>query len=269
MDTTQFEIWVMDYLSGELDEASIQRFEKFLTDNEEYQKQFDVLLSSWEQLNALEVPEPSEKMDTQFFEMLSNATEKNDKIPWYKKLQMGIRQGMDSLVQSKLAYGALVLILGLTLGYFFRNGATEVDASSEMASTSETKQVREKLVLTLLEQPSANQRLQGVSEANKFEKVDDKVVNALLKTLNNDPNVNVRLAAIESLIKYVDNPLVREGLVQSIVKQESPILQVTLANLMVALQEKKSIEPFRKLMRTKELDTTVIQQIERSIETII
>ena len=63
--------------------------------------------------------------------------------------------------------------------------------------------------------------------------------------------------------------MVREGLVQSIVKQDSPIIQVTLANLMVALQEKESIEPFKTLMRTKELDKSVKQKLETSINSII
>ena len=124
-------------------------------------------------------------------------------------------------------------------------------------------------MLTLLEQPSANQRLQGINEVNKIGKIDETVITALLKTLNNDANVNVRLAAIESLTKYLEEPMVREGLVQSIVKQDSPIIQVTLANLMVALQEKESIEPFKTLMRTKELDKSVKQKLETSINSII
>ena len=134
---------------------------------------------------------------------------------------------------------------------------------------SETEQVREKLVLTLLEQNSANRRLEGVSEANKIGRVDDRVVDALLRTLNNDPNVNVRLAAIESLTNYVENPKVRQGLIQSIPNQESPIIQVTLANLMLALEEKRSIELFKQLLKKPELDTTVKKKIEKTIESII
>jgi hypothetical protein len=67
----------------------------------------------------------------------------------------------------------------------------------------------------------------------------------------------------------LDNPIVREGLVQSIVRQDAPIVQVTLADLMVALQEKKSVEPFKTLIRTKELNTSVKKKLETSIESII
>ena len=81
--------------------------------------------------------------------------------------------------------------------------------------------------------------------------------------------IECSLAAIESLTNYLDEPMVREGLVQSIVQQDSPIIQVTLANLMVALQEKESIEPFKTLMRTRELDESVKQKLETSINSII
>ena len=74
---------------------------------------------------------------------------------------------------------------------------------------------------------------------------------------------------MESLTNYVENPLVRQGLVQAIQNQESPIMQITLANLMVALQEKASIEPFKQLLKNQELDTTVKKKIKNSIESII
>ena len=77
------------------------------------------------------------------------------------------------------------------------------------------------------------------------------------------------MAAIESLSNYVDNAEVRQGLVQSIPNQEAPIVQVTLANLMLALQEKQSVEPFKKLLQKKELDTTVKKKIESTIQSII
>ncbi|MGD1947811.1 MAG: hypothetical protein ACFB0A_16505, partial [Croceivirga sp.] len=62
---------------------------------------------------------------------------------------------------------------------------------------------------------------------------------------------------------------VRQGLIQSIPNQESPIIQVTLANLMLALEEKRSIELFKQLLKKPELDTTVKKKIEKTIESII
>lgn len=264
MNKEKFETQSIDYMSGIMSEDEKRNFEKFLKENPEYTDQFDELASAWKMINKLDAPEPSPKMDEAFFEMLSSEVEKtNGKNGWET-----LMEGLVMILKPQLAYGILLLGIGLGIGYYM-NSSDNTNSVQNIVSNEETEDVRQKLVLTLLEQPSANQRLQGVSEANKFEDVDEMVIKALLQTLNNDSNVNVRLAAIESLTNYVDKPLVRQGLVKSIPNQESPILQVTLANLMVALQEKASIEPFKQLLKEKQLDTTVQKKIENSIESII
>ena len=267
MDKDNFEIWMMGYLSGELGQNEKIEFENFLLDHPEYNKYFDDLGKAWNRLDELKIPEPSENMDQRFFNKLHLEIEKRGHSR--KSGLVSLQSLLKSIWKPQLAYGILLLATGLSIGYFLNSEGLSEPTNTAVIINKETEEVREQLVLTLLEQPSANKRLQGVNEANKIEKVDEKVIKALLQTLNSDPNVNVRLAAIESLTNYVENPMVREGLVQSIVKQDSPIVQVTLANLMVALQEKKSVEPFKKLMRSKQLDTLVKKKLERSIRQII
>ncbi|WP_055394481.1 HEAT repeat domain-containing protein [Flagellimonas eckloniae] len=264
MDKEKFELQCMDYMTGTMSEEESKKFKIFLDENVECQTQFDELADTWKMVKELKTPEPSAKMDDTFFNMLNKEVENTiKKSGWSMFLQ-----GLAEIFKPQLAYGMLLLGLGLGIGYYM-NSSDSTNTIEVAASNAETDDVRQKLILTLLEQPSANQRLQGVSEANKVGDVDEMVVKALLQTLNKDSNVNVRLAAIESLTNYVDNPLVRQGLVQSIPNQESPILQITLANLMVALQEKASIEPFKQLLKEKQLDTTVKKKIEHSIESII
>ncbi|MDT0605719.1 HEAT repeat domain-containing protein [Croceitalea rosinachiae] len=265
MDSKRFEILAMEFLKGEINQEDRVLFETFLSKNPTYSSDFDMLQSSWSDLDSMEIFEPSEEMDKHFFQMLSSEVKKKEKSNWGEKLQ----NALSSIFKPQLAYGVLVLVIGLTAGYFLKQDNLNQAIAPKIASTNETEQVRERLVLTLLKQPSANKRLEGVSEANKLGNVDETVIRALLKTLNNDENVNVRLAAIESLTNYIDNPIVRRGLIQSIPNQKSPIVQVTLANLMLALEEKKSIEPFKQLLKEKELDTTVKKKIENTIEAII
>lgn len=264
MTEEKFEIWAMDFISGTMTGDEARDFEKFLVENPQYQEKFNDLQDVWGIMDEIETPDPSEKMDDAFFEMLSSEIDKQRN----KGSKVGLPNWLSAIFRPQLVYGILLLALGLGIGYILAPSAGSVPTEL-MVANNETEEVRQKLVLTLLEQPSANQRLQGVSEANKFENVDEIVIKALLQTLNNDSNVNVRLAAIESLTNYVDNPMVRQGLAQSIPNQESPILQITLANLMVALQEKASIEPFKRLLKEKQLDTTVKKRIEKSIESII
>jgi hypothetical protein len=267
MENEKFEICMMYYLSDSLDVNEQKKFENFLLDHPEYQEQFDGSSQLWNQIDSTEIPNPSEEMDRRFFDMLRSEVQKmetpNDSSEnWFSRL-------LENLWKPQFAYGLLFLGIGLGVGYFLNSGNLPKSMNTTIVNNQETERVRERLVLTLLEQPSATKRLQAIGEANKIENIDEKIIHALLKTLNNDTNVNVRLAAIESLTNYLNDPLVREGLVQSIVKQDSPIVQVTLANLMVALQEKKSIEPFKTLMRTKKLNESVKHKLETSIESII
>ncbi|NAY92753.1 HEAT repeat domain-containing protein [Muricauda sp. JGD-17] len=265
MNKENFEIQVMEYLSGDMPEKNRAQFEKLLAKNENLSKEFEGLMNIWSKVENLDAPKPTAKMDESFFDALVQEVDKKTKKSFWILLQ----EMVFSAFKPQLAYGFLLVGVGLVIGYFFSPGEMPDENQKIVQVDEPLEEVRQRLVLTLLEQPSANQRLQGVGEANKIAQVDSIVVKALLQTLNNDPNVNVRLAAIESLTNYLDNPTVRQGLVQSIAHQESPILQVTLANLMVALQEKASIAPFRQLLQEKTLDTTVKKKIENSIESII
>jgi len=267
MEQEKFDLWMMEYLANDLDEDKKREFESFLQDHPEFKAQFDRLHETWGHVDMASVPEPTEAMDHRFFEMLDSEIQKSQKTKGNPRSWFSILAEL--LWRPQLAYGILLLVLGLNLGYFLNSDGPSEVTKTTIAEGMETEEVREQLVLTLLEQPSANKRLRGINEVAKIKEVDETVIRALLQTLNSDPNVNVRLAAIESLTNYLDNPTVREGLVQAIVKQDSPIVQVTLASLMVALQEKKSIEPFRTLMRTKELDQSVKQKLETSINSII
>ncbi len=60
-----------------------------------------------------------------------------------------------------------------------------------------------------------------------------------------------RLVTLEALTQYADNATVREGLVKSLASQDSPMVQVALADLMVKMREKRSVKALRTLLQKK------------------
>jgi HEAT repeat protein len=98
--------------------------------------------------------------------------------------------------------------------------------------------------------------------------VNDKVIVALFTTLNNDENENVRLATLDALVRFADNPKVREGLVASLLRQDSELMQVALANVMLQLQEKRSVTPLKKLLEIKNINTMVKKKLEQTVKHI-
>lgn len=267
MEQEKFDIWVMEYLSGELDEGRQLEFESYLQQHHKRKEEFENLLDAWNEMGKAEIPTPSEKMDNAFFNMLNNEVEKKvqTKSSWLQNLQ----SYFGPIRKPQLAFGILLLAIGLGVGYILNSNKPDVIEPVTVVSNNETEEVREQLVLTLLEQPSANKRLQAINEASKLNTANEHIIKALFATLNNDPNINVRLVAIESLAKYVETPEVRMGLVKSIALQDSPLVQIALADLMVALQEKTSIDSMKKLLQKPDIDKTVKQKLEESINHII
>ena len=125
------------------------------------------------------------------------------------------------------------------------------------------------MMLSLLEKESATERLKAVSLTSNIEQASERVTDALIKVLNTDPNVNVRLATLEALMAYASNPEVRIELVKSIASQNSPLVQLALAELMVALHEKSSVNELKKIIEGKATPIEVREKLKESIDVLI
>jgi HEAT repeat protein len=104
----------------------------------------------------------------------------------------------------------------------------------------EVTQMRELVTISMLSQSSAIDRLQGVSMSREVGNPDDRLLDALIRTMETDPNVNVRLAAVDALGKYGDREWIRKALVISLKSQSSPLVQVSLIDLLVDLREPRA-----------------------------
>jgi hypothetical protein len=144
-------------------------------------------------------------------------------------------------------------------------GEKSAEGKQLEALTAQVHEMREMMMLSLLQNPSASERIRAVSYTSDIRHVDPNIAAALLATLNGDPNINVRLSTLEALTHFARDPVVREGLVQSILQQDSPLMQAALADVMLRLQEKRAIQPFKKLLQQKDLNSMVRAKIEQTI----
>jgi len=151
-------------------------------------------------------------------------------------------------------------------------GGTGSDASEKQqlkALVVQMHEMREMVMLALLENPSASERIRGVSYASDIKTINKNVLDALFSTLNNDPNSNVRLMTLDALTRYADVPAVRRGLVQSILQQGSPLVQAAMADVMLRLQEKKAVQPLKELLQQKDLNEMVRTKIQQTLTRLI
>jgi predicted anti-sigma-YlaC factor YlaD len=258
-------------LNGEIETADKLVLDKHLTGCPGCQLEMAQMQQVYGQMAALPAPEPdAQLMQAQFYDMLNEYKQAtvSTESSWFARLKEYMQAHWQPSYALQLAMGLLLLLIGWAGGYLFQHRKSD-DSQQISQLATEVQHLREAMLLTMLEQPSATDRLKAVNYTDELDQVDDKVIKALLQTLNNDPNVNVRLMTVEALHKLAVKPRVREGLIQSITRQESPLVQIALADVMVSLQEKKSVDAFKELLKNKDIDLAVKAKIENSVNVLM
>ena len=133
----------------------------------------------------------------------------------------------------------------------------------------EVETMKQMMALTLIEQPATQDRMKAVSMVDELVTADERVLMALIKTLNEDPSVNVRLKVIESLYGKKLSEEFRSELVMSISVQDNPLVQTALADLMVAIQEKSSVKALKELLDDENTNPFVKEKINESLQVLI
>lgn len=217
-------------------------------------------------IGNISVPQPSAKMDERFRMMLEE--EKKSEL-----ISGSVSEGKRNLFQQfsqpvwRIAAGIALFLLGWFGASWLGNG---VSGRQQLESLNgEVVKLRETLVLAMLEQNSPVERIKAVNMMNQMDQADEKIIGSLLSTLENDENDNVRLIALDALIKYARQPEVREGLIRSISKQTSPMVQLRLAEIMVSLQEKRSVPEFEKILNNANLNYSVRNKLDETVKILI
>ncbi len=269
MECKKYREQLTSLLSGAISDEQKWQVESHLNNCAGCREEYEVLQKVWFLMDELEQPEPSASMQANFKSALSNfrreqLRQENQSGKWIEKL----REFLSVQLQPKLAYSVLLVVIGLLGGYFLRQPQQQPVAYNQQIDSlsSQISEMKQVLMFSLLQDPSASQRMRAVAYTEEITNVDLKVIDALLTTLNEDPNVNVRLATLEALTRLASDPRVREGLVHSIEHQDSPIMQSAIADVMVKLQEKRSVKSLQRLLNKKDINEGVKMNIEKSIQ---
>ena len=258
---------ITDYMDGTLTPQKEKEFRQYVKEGHIVMEEVAALIRMQEKITSADEPTPSENLQVNFYHMLADIqkteAKKSQKGYWLAQLN----QFFSSQLSGKVAFGALTLILGILIGSFLNNGKRYQAELSDL--NTQMTEMQEMMMVSMLEKESVTERLKGVQMSGELTVTNEVVTNALFITLNNDESTNVRMAALNTLSQYADDDRIREGLINSITQQESPLMQVALAELMVALQEKKSIDQFKQLMDKEETPVEVKATLKESIELIM
>jgi hypothetical protein len=255
---------IPDFLVGELDQKSMDEIQSHMAECSSCREEMENLSALWTKLGVLPEERPSEVLRQRFYSMLEDYKEEMTQ----EKPTQHLRRFFNSLFGPswgrrpalQFGFSLLFLIIGLAIGYFARTGSQNTELRQELQG------MRQMLAVSLLEQRSSIQRLKGINLSYDLTEPNPQTINALLDTLDSDPSINVRLAAVDALYLFYNYPSVRKNVIHSLSKQTSPLVLIALVDLLVTMQERQALESFRKLIQANELDPGVKQKLEHGIQ---
>ena len=250
MTCDQVKEHIADYLAGALGRPEAEELDDHFAQCAACKQETAALSETWEMLGLLEQEQPSAQLRPRFYQSLE-----------------AYRQGLESAAPAParrrffdwgwrgLAWSAALLIIGIGVGQWL--GGRERGRADLAGLQDEVHHMRQLVTLSLLEQPSASERLRGVDYSGRVDQSDTQVLAALLQAVNHDPSVNVRLAAVDALRKFAASPSVKGKLDQSLVKQDSPLVQLALIDFLVDTRDKTAVPSLAVLERSPTADKNV------------
>jgi len=255
MNCDQVKENIADYLAGVLTPPAAEEFHEHVARCTACKQETEALSETWEMLGLLEQEQPSAALRPRFYQSLE-----------------AYRQGLEAAAPAPAkrrffdwgwqgwAWSAALLVAGLGAGQWL--GQRDRGQLDMARLQDEVHNMRQLVTLSLLQQQSASERLRGVDYSFRVDQSDTQVLSALLHAVNSDPNVNVRLAAVDALRKFRASPAVRGTLDKSLNKQDSPLVQLALIDLIVDMRDKGALASLATLERSATTDKNVKEKAQ-------
>ncbi len=254
---------LIDYLEGTLPKTEVATLENELAQSPELRRELKELELLLQTMEEVPLEQPSGNLYRNFYQMLEA-----QQAPVLKPLKGKAARVVQLQKLQRFAAAAIILLaVGLGFGmlwYKNLNQQQQIDALvSEIQSTNKA------LVLNMLREQSASQRIKAVNTAMEGEVIDPQVIEALIHTLHADDNVNVRMKAAEGLAQFAQEPEVVDALTQALKMEKSPEVQITLIDILTHLKAHKAKEEFKKLLKKKDVMEVVKTKAAYGMEVLM
>jgi hypothetical protein len=258
MKPEEYGLLIPQYLAGQLTEEDHRLFEEQLAVNAELRVETEDLRALWENLALIPEEEPSLAMRARFYQKLNALTRPQNAASTKKAFSWHLAP----LLQ--VALGLFIFALGIYVGHVKNENTAPAEQIAQM--NAQVQSLREVVALSLLDRKSATSRLEGVSWSSQVDQPNDKLLAALLSALNDDSNVNVRLSSLNALERFTKNAEVRQALTDSIQRQDSPLVQIALIDLLVQIRNRSAESALKKLSTNTDVNPAVRQRAQWGIQ---
>ncbi len=232
-----------DYLQGNASPSEKAAIEQHIGECSACSRVLGELKQVWKRLGEISDEEPGPELRTRFLAALEEQVKEQAPREVTEQVPLHLGRNMVSFpyLFPRLAAAAVLIAAGFLAG---RMTNQSHDIASLNQQVSELKTL---VTASIINQRSAITRIEGLSLAGRVQDPDEQFLSLLLMTLNTDQDVNVRLAAVSALSNFQSNQWVRQELVKSLARENSPPVQVSLIELLVEMREEGALAVFREI----------------------
>jgi hypothetical protein len=155
----------------------------------------------------------------------------------------------------KIAASILIFVAGTIFGIIIQNQSLSTSKISKLEY--ELNNLKQQVIFETLKNQSASEKIQAINFTTYNQNIERKLADILVETLNTDENINVRLAALDALSQFSNEPSIRNGLINSLSMQENPYLQVGLIKVLINFNSPDANEAIHVFLNQNDLQPDV------------
>lgn len=272
MSCEHFQEDFIDYHDGTLPEARLLEIREHLKTCLDCQRAWAGLQAMQTSIDAVHAPEPPERMRRRFFAMLETHTAAEQRrSDVFGPARRGIARWFEALLPQHPVFQAAAMLALLAAGLWL--GARVIPAKTDPNTATEIAELREQIktmtrlvAYTASQDTPASDRVRTVlASSNGSSGAQAVRIASLLNTLALDPNVNVRLSALEALYPHADSSDVRAGVLAALSREPSPLVQVAMIDFLTAAKAQEAQPVFERISQQPELNENVRAAARRGI----
>lgn len=216
--------------------------------------------------------ESCQKLQQEFMEVISTMDSIGEKkVPDLVQLDIAQAVAVEIVKEQpgggfqlwQVAAAVALLVVGFAIGKL------SVDDRSDeiLALQSQVEVLKEVSMVNALNPSSASERLQVVNKIETAKTASsEKLLNTLFQTLNTDESPNVRYAAAQALVRFMNQQDVRLRMAKSLELQTDPLIQIALISILMEAQEKHAIKPLKKILEQDSINSDVKRQAKIALD---
>ncbi|MBL7977525.1 MAG: HEAT repeat domain-containing protein [Bacteroidetes Order II. Incertae sedis bacterium] len=225
----------------------------------------------WSTLREWPDEQPSPQVSLRFYRLLQEETQaqrlwEHPQRPLWSRIKQQITHIFSPRMAWQLGFGVVCICTGLLIGRVAFSPANTKGDFEQLRR--DVYALQDQMAASMLQQASASDRLAGIDRIRTINIPEPTATSVLLRLLNNDPNVNVRLSAADALMYYVQgNPALIKQVEESFSKQPSPIVQSVLIEMLAQSKEKSSVRMLEEV-QDQTSEPILREQISQRLQTL-